>query len=228
MKSDKVLKCVIFDMDGCLVDTEKSYVRSWKYAFKVEKFPIDDSIIDLWAGMGTTNINSQLYELTQDLNRAKKIRQLREDIFFEMLEAGKVELKPYARDILGFIREKKIKIGLASSTFKDKALRILGHFELLSFFDFMVFGDEVNKLKPAPDIYLKALRISKENISNCLVFEDSVSGVEAAKEAGFTKIVHIPDSSISNNQVELNTFARVDNFFQGIELINKIIGWDRF
>ena len=223
MKSNEKLKCVIFDMDGCLVDTEAAYMKSWRRAFEIDGFPIDYNIINSWAGLGANYINDEIYRLTHDINRTRKIRQLREDIFFQLLEDGKVELKLYAKEILLFLRERNIKIGLASSTYKFKALRILEHFKLSNFFDFMVFGDQVKKLKPAPDIYLKALEISKENISNCLIFEDSVSGVKAAKEAGFTYIVHIPDSSILQCEVDLNTFAKVDNFLEGMKLIEKIL-----
>lgn len=223
MKNNKTIKCVIFDMDGCLVDTEACYVKSWKSAFEIDGFSINSDVIDSWAGLGTTYIDDEIYKLTRDINRSKKIRQLREDMFFELLEAGAVELKPYAKEILSFIKANKIKVGLASSTFEFKALKILKYFELLNFFDFMVFGDQVRNLKPEPDIYLKALEISEENIEDCLVFEDSVSGVKAAKSAGFNNIIHIPDSSILKNQVDLNTFARVDDFSQSIDLIKKIV-----
>lgn len=224
MGNHKTLKCIIFDMDGCLVDTEAHYVKSWKSAFEIDGFPINHTVIEGWAGHGSTYIDNEIYKLTGNLNRAKKIRQLREEIFFENLDAGEVELKPYAKEILSFTKENKIKIGLASSTFEFKASRILRHFKLVDYFDFMVFGNQVKNLKPDPEIYLIALDMSQEDISNCLVFEDSVSGVKAANAAGFTRIVYIPDSSILKNQVALNTFARIDSFDQGIDLIKKIIG----
>lgn len=224
MGNHKTLKCIIFDMDGCLVDTEAHNVRSWERAFEIDGYPVNHTVIETWAGHGATYINNEVFKLTGDLNRAKKLRQLKDNIFMERLEAGRVSLKPYAKEILSFIKENKIKLGLVSSTFEYKALRILRYFKLLDYFDFMVFGDQVKNLKPDPEIYLLALDISQEDVSNCLVFEDSVSGVKAAKAAGFTHIVHIPDSSIPKNQVDLNTFARIDDFEQGIDLIKKTMG----
>lgn len=222
MKNRETLKCIIFDMDGCLVDTEAHNAKSWEIAFEIDGFEINPTVIEGWTGCGANYINNEVYKLTGDLNRSKKLRQLKDDVFMERLDSGKIELKPYAKEILSFTKDNKIKLGLVSSTFEYKALKILKYFKLLDYFDFMVFGNQVKNLKPDPEIYLLALDISKEDVANCLVFEDSVSGVKAAKAAGFTCIVHIPDSSIPKSQVDLNTFARIDDFKEGIDLIKKL------
>ena len=220
---DSRLKCITFDMDGCLVDTEAAYAKSWRTAFEFDGFPIEDQIINSWSGRGVTFINSEIDKLTKDHERTMKLRQLREDNFFQALEAGQVELKPYAREIIEFLKKENIKVGLVSSTYKGKGRRVLEYFRLLEKFDFTVFGDEVKNVKPSPEIYIEALKRSQEKISDILVFEDSVSGVESAKAAGFTGIIHVPDSSVKYSQVNLDTFARVKDFSQGIELIKKII-----
>lgn len=223
MKESSNIKCITFDMDGCLVDTEAAYIRSWKKAFITEGFPIDDSVINSWAGGGFTYINSEIDKLTQNHEKTMKIRERREDFFFEALEAGEVDLKPFTREILDFIKGKKLKIGLGSSTYREKATRVLDHYKLLDYFDLMVFGDEVDNLKPASDIYDEVIKRSEENASDIIVFEDSVSGVTAAKAAGIKKIIHVPDSSVKNSQVYLNTFARVNDFSEGIDIIKKYL-----
>lgn len=224
MTGQSAVKCITFDMDGCLVDTEAAYIRSWKKAFLTEGFPIDDSVFNSWAGSGFTYINSEIDKLTQNHEKTMTIRQMKEDFFFESLEEGEIDLKPFTREMLDFIKGKRLKIGLGSSTYREKARRVLDYYKLLDYFDFMVFGDEVKNVKPAPDIYYEVIKKSNENISNIIVFEDSISGVAAAKAAGIKKIIHVPDSSVKSSQVYLNTFARVKDFSEGIEILNKYLG----
>jgi len=224
MKENDSIKCIVFDMDGCLIDTESAYVKCWKKAFLAEGIPIDDNIINSWAGKGISSIKIEIYELTKDHEKTLAIKQRREDFFFEALESDKVELKPYTKEILEFIKDRNLKIGLASSTYKNKAIRILNHFKLLDYFDFMVFGDEVKNVKPSPDIYYEVIKRSNENISNIIVFEDSISGVAAAKAAGIKRIIHVPDLNVKSSNVYLDTFARVNDLSEGIEILKKYLG----
>lgn len=224
MKENDSIKCIVFDMDGCLIDTESAYVKCWKKAFLAEGIPIDDNIINSWAGKGISSIKIEIYELTKDHEKTLEIKQRREDFFFEALESDKVELKPYTKEILEFIKDRNLKIGLASSTYKNKAIKILNHFKLLDYFDFMVFGDEVKNVKPSPDIYYEVIKRSNENISNIIVFEDSISGVAAAKAAGIKRIIHVPDLNVKSSNVYLDTFARVNDFLEGIEILKKYLG----
>lgn len=224
MKENDSIKCIVFDMDGCLIDSESAYVKCWKKAFLAEGITIDDNIINSWAGKGISYIKIEIYELTKDHEKTLEIKQRREDFFFEALESDKVELKPYTKEILEFIKDRNLKIGLASSTYKNKAIKILNHFKLLDYFDFMVFGDEVKNVKPSPDIYYEVIKRSNENISNIIVFEDSISGVAAAKAAGIKRIIHVPDLNVKSSNVYLDTFARVNDFSEGIEILKKYLG----
>ncbi|MDV4149892.1 HAD family phosphatase [Clostridium sp. AL.422] len=223
MKENSAVKCIIFDMDGCLIDTESVYIKCWKKAFIKEGIPIEDAIVNSWAGKGISLIIAEINDLTKDYERTIKIRQMREDLFFEFLNAGEVELKPFTREILDFIKDRNLKLGLASSTFRIKATKVLKSFKLIDYFDFMVFGDDVKNVKPAPDIYNEAIKRSNENISDIIVFEDSISGVNAAKASGIERIIHIPDSAVENSDIDLDTFAKIKDFSQGIEIIKKYL-----
>ena len=89
-------------------------------------------------------------------------------------------------------------------------------------FDFVVFGDEVKHFKPAPDLYQKAIEKSGYMPQECLVFEDSVSGVMAAHDAGLM-VIFIPDLKANREAKQVPYDAKIETFQQGIELLTRKI-----
>lgn len=184
---------VIFDMDGCLVDTESVYRLAWKQAFEEYEIIISIEKIQSWLGLGWDIIAKQIDEITNDRELTLKVRQKREAIFFEHLENNRVKLMPGTLEILTYAKSQNLVVGLASSTYQEKGLIILEHFELVNYFDYIVFGDEVPRRKPFGDIYLKAIENSGLKSEELLVFEDSLTGCQAA-EAAKLQTVWLPET----------------------------------
>lgn len=181
--SNSTIAGVIFDMDGCLVDTESVYKIAWRQAFEKYAVAISQEQIDSWLGLGWDIIAQEIDQITENNKLTLAIRQAREAIFFQMMTENLVHLMPGALEMLDFVKKEQLVVGLASSTFQEKGQRILAHFELTQYFDFIVFGDEVEHRKPAGDIYIKAIEKSGLKKEQLLVFEDSLTGCEAAQKA---------------------------------------------
>lgn len=194
----KQLKLVIFDMDGLLVDTEKVYFEGWHHAVKEHQLTAPDDMIASWVGKGMYESMQELIQLTQDPERAHQIRESREHYFYRELEEGRVLTKPYAKEILKQAKAQFI-VGLATSTMEEKARRVLEKLDLLNYIDYPVFGSDVKQLKPAPDVYLEVLKRSMMNAKEAVAIEDSITGAQAALNAGLSALL-VPDSNFSFDQ----------------------------
>lgn len=194
----KQLKLIVFDMDGLLVDTEKVYFAGWHHALKEHDIAAPEGLIPSWVGKGMYEAMQELDQLTHDHGRTLKIRESREQYFFRELEEGGVKTKPYAREALAKAKE-HYTVGLATSTMKDKAMRILETLDLLKYIDYPVFGSEVENLKPAPDLYLEVLKRSKMTAEEAMAVEDSITGTKAAAGAGLPTFL-VPDSNFPFDQ----------------------------
>jgi len=213
--------CVIFDMDGCLVDTERAYIRAWGMAFKAKNMPISDEKLLSFAGKGSVYINAEIARYTHSEKMAKELRACREDFFWKFLDKGEVALMPYAREILSYAKDKNLAIGIASSTVTSKASRILQYFDLLGYFNFKVFGDMIANLKPAPDIYNMAVMLAGRPPAECIAFEDSAAGVMSADACGID-VVYVPGVGPGIPD-EAIIYKRIPSLREGIELLAGVI-----
>ncbi len=134
----------------------------------------------------------------------------------EYLEKG-VNLKPGAAELLSYLKKNQYQILLASSSTRERAQGVLSQNGIAAFFDHMVFGVEVNRGKPYPDIFQKACEYAKEPPENCLVLEDSESGIQAAHAAGID-VICIPDMKEPGPEFENMDAAKLSSLFD-------VIGW---
>ncbi|MBO1305179.1 HAD family phosphatase [Enterococcus sp. 669A] len=191
--SQSKLKIVIFDMDGLLVDTERVYRDGWQYATKQHGVDLPEHMFQGWVGKGYHETTNALVELTNDPQLVQEIRKTRENYFYQELEAGRVEAKPYAKEALQAAKE-NYTVALATSTMGERARNVLETLGFLQYIDHPVFGDEVEKLKPAPDLYLEALRRAGFSAGEGVAVEDSITGSQAAENAGLP-VLMVPDSN---------------------------------
>ena len=185
-------KAVIFDLDGLLIDSE--IISYSMYADLLRRYRLQfslDTYARLYSGkIDLTNMQTLIYTYHLPLTVAEGLAFVaeREKEYF----AKGVALKPGAKDLLHFLKNRKVKILLASSSLRERALGILDQHGITSFFDAMVFGPEIERGKPFPDIFIKAQEKSGESAMDCLVLEDSDAGIRAACGAGID-VICIPD-----------------------------------
>lgn len=188
------LKCLIFDMDGTLVDSEKVYQVGFRRAFAYFDIEISHDEIVMFSGLSGEEEMILLDTYTKN-------REISNALFNQMITYCKgefaedrVQLKSHAIQLLQRCKEQGLKVGLATSTHEKEALKLLKKLNIFSYFDFFVFGDHVENPKPAPDNYQLALQRSGLKADACLAVEDSRSGVTSAHLAGM-EVIQICDDT---------------------------------
>ena len=193
-------KAVIFDLDGTLVDS----MWMWK-AIDIEylgKFGIDLPLTlqkDI-EGMSfsetavyfkeTFQLQDSLEEIKADWNRMAYEKYTKE-----------VPLKKGAKEFLDYCKLHGIKLGIATSNSRELVDAALEALEIKDYFDCVMTACEVEKGKPAPDIYLAVAEKVSIPVSECLVFEDVEMGIMAGKNAGM-KVCAVEDE-FSKDQIEI-------------------------
>ena len=208
-------------MDGCLLDTERMYIKAWGMAFQAKGIPITREQLIALGGKGTVHIDNFMREYTHSGEMAKALRASREEFFWGFLDRGEVGLMPYAGEILKYVKSTNLLLGIASSTYTQKASRILMHFDLLHSFDFKVFGDMIENLKPAPDIYNMAVSLSGKTKEECITFEDSATGVMAANACGID-VVYVPGIGERVSE-DAAVYREIPSLREGVALLAGLI-----
>lgn len=213
-----MIKLVIFDVDGTLVDSESVYVKAALKNIEVNHYNIPMSAI-----MGIIGQNRvagrKLIESTQDdsFNYDKYIKDF-EKIRNQILENEPYKLKKGALNILNYCKKHNIKTAIATSTARDKQSKVLTKLGIIDYFDYMVFGDEIKNSKPAPDIYLKAYEHYNIDKDEMIIYEDSKNGILSAHNAGI-RVVYIKDIVEVEEEVTSLCYKQVKDLDEGIELL---------
>lgn len=179
-----LIKGVIFDMDGVLVDSEKFILEAAMAYLKEQGINTKKEDFLPFVGTGEDRFiggPAEKYGLKLDLVKAKDRTY---ELYGHMVK-GRLQPLPGVFEFINKCRNKGLKIAVASSADKIKVLTNLLEIKLLpETFDVIINGLDVKNKKPDPEIFLKAA--SKMNLTpeSCLVVEDAVSGVAAAKAAG--------------------------------------------
>lgn len=182
---------VIFDMDGLLVDSERIYRAGWLEVFHNHQIAISEATIASWQGQSWRQTANILSDKGLDVF---KLQAERENYINQQLRLGNIQPKPFAVEIIDYLKTNGIKVGLATSTVKARATKILNRLELLESLDFTCYGDEVRQHKPAPEVYLTVLEKAGISAKSAIACEDSIQGAEAAINSALN-VVLIPDSS---------------------------------
>ncbi len=217
----KTIKMVFFDMDGCVVDSEYTYVYAWHEVFKEYNIPIELEEILTWRGKNNLAINQTINQYTNSMEEVLNLRKIRDERFWLKMAKNEVNLKPFVHEIFDFLDSKQIPFALVTSTPKEKASRILTHFNLIHRFKFMVYGDDVKESKPSPEMYLKAVTLSGFIHDECIAFEDSKNGIEACNKAN-VDVIYVPDRDRINLD-NLVIYNEVKDFSVGINCIKSFI-----
>lgn len=174
---------VIFDMDGVLVDSEKTFKRACSEALHQWGVYPEPEEFKPFTGMGDI-----LYIGGVSAKHGVDYVPEMTDVSYSLYEkyAPKtLKVLPWSRPVIEALKQEGIPMCVASSAGRFKVEINLGCVEVgVSPFKALITGSDVEKKKPAPDIFLAAAKAAGEKPENCLVFEDAVSGVQAAKAAG--------------------------------------------
>lgn len=177
-------KGVIFDMDGVLVDSEEFIAKAACMMFEEKGLKVVPEDFKPFIGTGEDRFIggvAEKYGFPLDLSIAKPRTY---DIYLEIIK-GSLKPLPGVKEFIAGCRDKGMKLAVASAADLRKVRGNLAEIGIKNgTFDTIVTGDDVERKKPAPDIFLLAAERLALPAENCLVIEDAVSGVAAAKQAG--------------------------------------------
>jgi HAD superfamily hydrolase (TIGR01509 family) len=182
---NKNLEAAIFDMDGTMFDTERLRCKMLKQASK-EIFgeEISDQLLDASLGISAVNAEKLAKQRYGDNYPYKKIRAYADDLERGYVREHGVPVKTGLYNLLERLKKNEVLIALATSSRREIAEEYLIKAKVMRFFDILVCGEEVEKGKPDPEIFLKAASELNCEPSNCFIFEDSKNGLLAASAAG--------------------------------------------
>ena len=186
-----MIEAVVFDMDGVIFDSEKIYLKCLTAVG--EKYAIPGFKDLCYSTIGTTDLYMKqvfLEHYGEDFPFDTYMDEM--FVLFGKEAEGGLPLKKGVRDILTFLKQKGIKVALATSTIKEKALPEIRLAGIEEYFDVFICGDMIERGKPAPDIYLKACEVLEANPANAYAIEDSFNGIRSASRAGMHAIM-VPD-----------------------------------
>jgi beta-phosphoglucomutase family hydrolase len=177
------IKAVIWDMDGVIAHTAPFHFQAWREAFGEQGVTFTEQ--EFQKNFGRKNNDIIRAKLGEEVSEDKiKLIAERKETKFRAKVVGKVEILPGVEKLLRIFKDRGLKQALASSAPQQNIQLILGRLKLTDFFNCIVSGEEVSQGKPAPAIFLTAAQKLGGFPNDCLVIEDAVAGIKAAKTAG--------------------------------------------
>lgn len=208
-----MIRVVIFDLDGTIIDNEGLYGEAFCTILK--GLGVSCENVKHTSGIG---VRENWEKMKRDLSLSPDPNKLAAQTQqFYLDHIGQVEIRPGFIETARYLREKGIRIALATSNTTDVGQQIIETLKLQKIFDAVAFGDEVAYKKPAPDIFLKVLEKVKLHPREAVVVEDSPAGIAAAKNA-LIKVFALKTDRF--NRIEL---ARADRIIDRLEELEKLV-----
>jgi len=180
-----MIKAVIFDLDGVIVSTDDLHYQAWKYMADQEHIEFNKKMNHRLRGVSRMeSLNIILENATKTYTDEEKIKlaNLKNNFYVELLnKLTSKDILPNVLEVLKELKAKNIKVAIGSSS--KNAKKILKHINLYDAFDVIADGHDIKHSKPAPDIFLVAAERLGLKPESCIVVEDAVAGIKAAKQA---------------------------------------------
>ncbi len=183
-----MFEAAIFDWDGTLADTKKVIVTSFQRALnEINCYP-KNKLIERLIGIGSAQTFKEILKSKKVVFNEELIEFLvRNKVKNSIALSREIELFKGSKELLRIL-EKKLKLGLASMNKREFIDLMLKKFRLADLFEAIVTADEVIKVKPDPEIFLKCAKMMHIKPEKCVVIEDSIFGIRAAKTGGMSCI----------------------------------------
>jgi HAD superfamily hydrolase (TIGR01509 family) len=210
-----MMKALLFDMDGVLVDTVKEHESAFftvlaQYGIILSHKEYADHFFGKSDDDGFKELFLRYKIQNYDLKRLHKEKRRR---FISSIK--RVKTFRGAHKILEYANE-NFKTGLVTNSSKKETKKLINRFKMKKYFDIIITKEDITRPKPDPQIYLLAAKKLKVKPEECAVIEDSMFGVEAGKRAGMTVIA-------VTHTTEEAALIKADHVFPNLEEIKKLI-----
>lgn len=211
------IQCVIFDMDGVIVNTEPLHKKAYFKTFKFLDLSVTDELYHSFTGSSTINTFQKLvkhYNLSND----PKDLVLQKRAFFNDLFTtdSDLQLIEGVKNIIQYFYNSGITLVLASSASHGTINRVFERFDLDKYFIGKLSGADLKESKPHPEIFENAAKLANTIKKKCIVIEDSDNGVIAANKAGIYCVGYRSEHS------KMQTLKTADMVIEDFEELKKI------
>lgn len=180
-----MLKAVLFDMDGVIVDTEPLHYKAYYQMFDAVNIDVSDELYASFTGQSTLSICRKLCSHFNLSETPETLVALKRKYFKTIFETVKdLHLIDGVLDLIKDYHNNGITLVLASSASMVTINNVFDRFDLNQYFIDKLSGADLKASKPHPEIFIKAAKASGYKKSECIVIEDSTNGITAAKAAG--------------------------------------------
>lgn len=197
-----MFEAAIFDFDGLILDTETPELRSWEETFRYYGAEYPEWYWRFALGRGAEQVSKQPYDLLVEQGVAasqEEVLHRRGQTLARML--SDLEILPGVLDRIHEAQSLGIRLGVASSSRHPWVDGHLDRLGLIGFFEHIVCAGDVERAKPAPDLYLRCCELLEVAPRKSVAFEDSVNGTKAAREAGLY-VVGVPTHLTIREEME--------------------------
>lgn len=200
-----MIKAIIFDMDGLMIDSERVTFECYQERLKDMNLTMDEDFYKTLLGKPIKGIYQRFYDVYGNDFPIENVIQDVHQLMAERFETEGVPVKKGLVELLHYLKDNNYKTIVATSSNRDRVDKILAQAKITEFFDDSICGDEVTKGKPNPEVFLKSCQKLGVNVDEAIVLEDSEAGIQASYDANI-KVICIPDMKYPEKQYEEKTF----------------------
>ena len=200
-----MIKAIIFDMDGLMIDSERVTFECYQERLKDMNLTMDEEFYKTLLGKPIKGIYQRFYDVYGNDFPIQNVIQDVHQLMAERFETEGVPVKKGLVELLHYLKDNNYKTIVATSSNRDRVDKILAQAKITEFFDDSICGDEVTKGKPNPEVFLKSCQKLGVNVDEAIVLEDSEAGIQASYDANI-KVICIPDMKYPEKQYEEKTF----------------------
>ncbi len=213
-----MIRGVVFDMDGLMLDTEKLLAKYWMQAAQEAGFPMELEHVLGIRSLSAIFAKPKLQGIFGEDFNYEAIRARRRELTAAHIAAHGITAKKGLHALLAYLKATGRKIAVATATDRERTDAYLAQAGVLSCFDAFVCGDMVKKGKPDPEIYLTACKELGLKPEECMALEDSPNGIRSAHDAGCIAVM-VPDLSDPDEEVMPYLSACVEDLEKVIDLL---------
>ncbi len=210
------IQCVIFDMDGVIIDSEFIHKKAYYDTFRSLGLDVPEALYKTTTGSSTLNAFQKLvdhYDLDED---PKDLVARKRQFFIDYFHNDpSLKLVEGVEDIIKYFHKKGKTLVLASSASMPNIDRVFDRFDLNPYFSAKISGADLKESKPHPEIFEKAATLGNTSRENCIVIEDSDNGITAANKAGIFVFGYAnpmcKDQTLENADQVISEFRELKN-----------------